>query len=226
LLWVTWFGTEKSCAVESTRRDAEDKPSFVLVQSLDKDLGRLGKKIGMWNVPNSLTLLRIVLAPLLVVVLLTEFPDKEIWGLVIFLIAALTDALDGIIARRTNRITVTGAMLDPIADKLLISAAFISLVELGLAPAWMVTLIVGREFAVTGLRLIALERNVPISANMWGKAKTTTQIIAVSLLIFGSHLGPLRILGPLVLWVALILTVISMVVYFWQNWQIVREAEQ
>ena len=180
----------------------------------------------MWNVPNSLTLLRIVLAPLLVVVLLTEFPDKEIWGLVIFLIAALTDALDGIIARRTNRITVTGAMLDPIADKLLISAAFISLVELGLAPAWMVTLIVGREFAVTGLRLIALERNVPISANMWGKAKTTTQIIAVSLLIFGSHLGPLRILGPFVLWIALILTVISMVVYFWQNWQIVREAEQ
>jgi CDP-diacylglycerol--glycerol-3-phosphate 3-phosphatidyltransferase len=179
----------------------------------------------MWNVPNSLTILRIFMAPLLVVVLLTEFPDKEIWGLVIFLIAALTDALDGIIARRTNRITVTGAMLDPIADKLLMSAAFISLVELGLAPAWMVTLIVGREFAVTGLRLIALERNVPISANVWGKAKTTTQIIAVSLLIFGKHLGPLQPLGPLVLWVALVLTVISMVVYFWQNWKIVREAE-
>ena len=136
----------------------------------------------MWNVPNSLTVFRIFLAPLLVVVLLTEFPDKEIWGLVIFLVAALTDALDGMIARRTNRITVTGAMLDPIADKLLMSAAFISLVGLDLAPAWMVTLIVGREFAVTGLRLIALERNVPISANVWGKAKTTTQIIAVSLL--------------------------------------------
>lgn len=180
----------------------------------------------MWNVPNSLTLLRIVMAPLLVVVLLTEFPDKEIWGLVIFLIAALTDALDGMIARRTNRITVTGAMLDPIADKLLMSAAFISLVELGLAPAWMVTIIVGREFAVTGLRLIALEGNVPISANAWGKAKTTTQIIAVSLLIFGSHLGPLRVLGPIVLWVALILTLISMVVYFRQNWRIIREAEQ
>jgi CDP-diacylglycerol--glycerol-3-phosphate 3-phosphatidyltransferase len=180
----------------------------------------------MWNIPNSLTLLRIVMAPLLVVVLLTEFPDKEIWGLVIFLIAALTDALDGMIARRTNRITVTGAMLDPIADKLLMSAAFISLVELGLAPAWMVTIIVGREFAVTGLRLIALERNVPISANAWGKAKTTTQIIAVSLLIFGSHLGPLRALGPIVLWVALILTIISMVIYFRQNWRIIREAEQ
>ncbi len=180
----------------------------------------------MWNIPNSLTLLRIVITPLLVVVLLTEFPDKEIWGLVIFLIAALTDALDGMIARRTNRITVTGAMLDPIADKLLMSAAFISLVELGLAPAWMVTIIVGREFAVTGLRFIALERNVAISANAWGKAKTTTQIIAVSLLIFGSHLGPFRALGPIVLWIALILTIISMVVYFRQNWRIIREAEQ
>jgi CDP-diacylglycerol--glycerol-3-phosphate 3-phosphatidyltransferase len=179
----------------------------------------------MWNVPNSLTVLRIVLAPLLVVVLLTEFPDKEIWGLIIFLVAALTDALDGIIARRTNRITVTGAMLDPIADKLLMSAAFISLVGLGLAPAWMVTLIVGREFAVTGLRLIALERNVPIAANAWGKAKTTTQIIAVSLLIFGKHLGPLQVLGLIVLWLAVILTVISMVVYFRQNWQVVRDAE-
>ncbi len=110
----------------------------------------------MWNIPNMLTLFRIFLVPLLVVVLLTEVPDKEYWGLGIFLLAALTDALDGIIARRTDRITTTGAMLDPIADKLLMSAAFISLVELQQAPAWMVTLIVGREFAVTALRLIAL----------------------------------------------------------------------
>ncbi len=179
----------------------------------------------MWNVPNSLTVIRIGLAPLLVVVLLTEFPDKEIWGLVIFLLAALTDALDGIIARRTNRITVTGAMLDPIADKLLTSAAFISLVELGLAPAWMVTVIVGREFAITGLRLIALEHRVPISANRWGKAKTTSQIVAISLLIFGKHLGQWRVLGDVALWVAVALTLISMVVYFRQNWHIVRGAE-
>jgi CDP-diacylglycerol--glycerol-3-phosphate 3-phosphatidyltransferase len=89
----------------------------------------------------------------------------------------------------------------------------------------MVTVIVGREFAVTGLRLIALERNVPIAANMWGKAKTTTQIIAVSLLIFGSHLGRLQVLGPIVLWAALVLTVISMVVYFGQNWRVVRDAD-
>ena len=143
----------------------------------------------MWNLPNSLTIARIFMVPVLVVVLLTEFPDREFWGLGIFLLAALTDLLDGIIARRTKRITVTGALLDPIADKLLISAAFISLVELGLAPAWMVFLIVGREFAVTALRLVALERGVPIAANRLGKAKTGSQVVAVSLLIFSAELG-------------------------------------
>ena len=177
----------------------------------------------MWNLPNALTLLRIFMVPILVVVLLTEIPDKEYWGLGIFLLAALTDALDGIIARRTNRITVTGAMLDPIADKLLMSAAFISLVELQQAPAWMVTLIVGREFAVTALRLIALERGIPISANWLGKAKTTSQVIAVSILIFGLNSDRWDTLGLVALWVALLLTVLSMVVYFWQNRGVLTE---
>lgn len=173
----------------------------------------------MWNLPNSLTMVRIFLVPLLVVVLLTEMPDKEFWGLGIFLLAALTDMLDGIIARRTNRITVTGAMLDPIADKLLMSAAFISLVELGLAPAWIVTCIVGREFAVTALRLVALEHGIPIAANWLGKAKTTSQVIAVALLIVSRHLGDWSGLAMLALWVALALTMLSMVVYFGQNWK-------
>jgi CDP-diacylglycerol--glycerol-3-phosphate 3-phosphatidyltransferase len=189
----------------------------------------------MWNVPNMLTLFRIFLVPLLVVVLLTEVPDKEYWGLGIFLLAALTDALDGIIARRTNRITTTGAMLDPIADKLLMSAAFISLVELQQAPAWMVTLIVGREFAVTALRLIALEKGIAISANWWGKAKTTAQIVTVSILIFSLNptnwlLRTLRIdpdgwylLAQVCLWITVVLTVVSMVVYFWQNRRVVME---
>jgi CDP-diacylglycerol--glycerol-3-phosphate 3-phosphatidyltransferase len=180
----------------------------------------------MWNVPNALTLGRIFMVPLLVVVLLTEFPDKEYWGLGIFLLASLTDLMDGIIARRTNRITVTGALLDPIADKLLMSAAFISLVELGLAPAWMVTCIVGREFAVTGLRMVALQRNVAIAANAWGKAKTGSQVVAVSLLILGKKLGHWMVLGEIALWVVMALTVVSMVVYFWQNWGVVREAEE
>lgn len=177
----------------------------------------------MWNIPNSLTLFRIFLVPLLVVVLLTEIPGKEYWGLGIFLLAALTDALDGIIARRTDRITTTGAMLDPIADKLLMSAAFISLVELQQAPAWMVTLIVGREFAVTALRLIALERGLAISANNLGKAKTTSQIITVSILIFSLNSEGWQLLGLVSLWITVALTVASMVIYFWQNRQVLME---
>jgi len=180
----------------------------------------------MWNLPNTLTMCRIFMVPLLVVVLLTEFPDKEFWGLGIFLLAALTDLMDGIIARRTNRTTVTGALLDPIADKLLMSAAFISLVELELAPAWMVTCIVGREFAVTGLRMVAMQRNIAIAANIWGKVKTGCQVVAVALLILGNQLGQWMVLGLIALWVALALTVISMVVYFWQNWWVVREADE
>ncbi len=164
-----------------------------------------------------LTLFRIFLVPLLVVVLLTEVPDKEYWGLGIFLLAALTDALDGIIARRTKTITTTGAMLDPIADKLLMSAAFISLVELQQVPAWMVTLIVGREFAVTALRMIALERGIAISANWLGKAKTTSQIITVSILIFSLNSDRWHLVAGIALWITVALTIASMVVYFWQN---------
>ena len=179
----------------------------------------------MWNLPNALTLLRIFMAPILVVVLLTEIPDKEYWGLGIFLLAALTDALDGIIARRTDRMTTTGAMLDPIADKLLMSAAFISLVELQQAPAWMVTVIVGREFAVTALRLIALERGIPIAANWLGKAKTTSQVITVSILIFSLNSDRWDLLALVALWITVALTVASMVIYFWQNWRVFKEDE-
>jgi CDP-diacylglycerol--glycerol-3-phosphate 3-phosphatidyltransferase len=192
---------------------------------------KASRELVMWNIPNMLTLFRIFLVPLLVVVLLTEVPDKEYWGLGIFLLAALTDALDGIIARRTKTITTTGAMLDPIADKLLMSAAFISLVELDQAPAWMVTLIVGREFAVTALRMIALERGIAISANWLGKAKTTSQIVAVSILIYSlnpdiifkipSHVW--NVIGLLALWITVMFTVASMVVYFWQNRGVVLE---
>jgi len=177
----------------------------------------------VWNIPNALTLFRIFLVPLLVVVLLTEVPDKEYWGLGIFLLAALTDALDGIIARRTKKVTTTGAMLDPIADKLLMSAAFISLVELQQAPAWMVTLIVGREFAVTALRLIALEQGIAISANWLGKAKTTSQVITVSILIFSLNSDRWNVIALAALWITVSLTIASMVVYFWQNRGVLTE---
>lgn len=177
-----------------------------------------GRNVTMWNLPNSLTLLRIMLVPLLVVVLLTRFHGSDFWGLGIFLVASLTDLLDGWIARRTGRITVTGTLLDPIADKLLVSAAFISLVEMGLAPAWMVAIIVGREFAVTGLRQIAQERGIIIAANWWGKLKTLSQIVAICFLIISEQLGVWALLGKALLWVAVTMTILSLVSYFMGFW--------
>jgi len=175
----------------------------------------------VWNLPNSLTLGRILMVPLLVVVLLTRFSGSEFWGLGIFLLAALTDLADGMIARRTKAVTVTGTLLDPIADKLLISAAFISLVELGLAPAWMVAVIVGREFAVSGLRQVAHQQGVVIAANWWGKLKTLAQIVAISLLIVSYQLGEWAMVATVALWVALAMTVASLVSYFTGFWRLV-----
>ena len=166
------------------------------------------------NIPNSLTLLRIFLVPFLVVVLLTKFDGKEYVGLAIFLIAAITDFFDGFIARRTNRITRLGALLDPIADKLLISAAFISLVEIGMAPAWMVVVIIGREFAVNGLRLVAVQQGVTIAASKLGKGKTISQVVAISALILGHQLGEFIFVGSVLLWIVVIFAIGSAVDYF------------
>ena len=147
------------------------------------------------NLPNSLSLLRIFIVPLLVVVLLTPFSEswfgvpRHILGVAIFLAAALTDYLDGKIARRRNQVTRLGQLLDPIADKLLISAALISLVENQLAPAWAVVIIIGREFAVTGLRSIAATDGVVISASKMGKFKMLAQVVTVALLIVSSVAG-------------------------------------
>ena len=166
------------------------------------------------NIPNSLTLLRIFLVPFLVVVLLTKFDGREIVALVIFLVATATDFLDGWLARRRGEITTLGTLLDPIADKLLISAAFISLVEVGLAPAWMVVVVVGREFAVTGLRAIASGQGILIPASNWGKAKMVSQIAAVSLLILSARYEDLLLPGQAALWVVVAVAVISGARYF------------
>src|SRR4051794_33043660 len=163
----------------------------------------------IWNVPNSLTLLRIFLVPFLVVVLLTKFYGREFVGLSIFLLAAVTDFFDGWIARRSNRITRLGALLDPIADKLLMSAAFISLVELQLAPAWMIVIIIGREFAVSGLRSIAAQQGVTIAASPLGKNKTISQVVAISLLILGDQLGRFIMLSKLSLWAVMLFALVS-----------------
>jgi CDP-diacylglycerol--glycerol-3-phosphate 3-phosphatidyltransferase len=173
------------------------------------------------NLPNGITLIRIFLVPLLVVVLLTkvEWPvmgvSSQVLGAAIFALASLTDWLDGYIARRRKQVTTLGQLLDPIADKLLTAAAFISLVQMGAAPAWMVAVIIGREFAVTGLRSIAYSRGVVIASSSMGKAKMTSQVVAILLLILG-HEGyrPFRLLGQAALWVVVALSVVSAVDYY------------
>jgi CDP-diacylglycerol--glycerol-3-phosphate 3-phosphatidyltransferase len=166
------------------------------------------------NLPNALTLLRIFLVPLLVVVLLTKFEGREIVALAIFLVATATDFFDGWLARRRGEITTFGTLLDPIADKLLISAAFISLVEVGLAPAWMVVVVVGREFAVTGLRSVASGQGIVIAASPWGKAKMASQITAISLLILSQRYEWPHLPGKIALWVVVAVAVISGAQYF------------
>ncbi|HUO86790.1 MAG TPA: CDP-diacylglycerol--glycerol-3-phosphate 3-phosphatidyltransferase [Thermoanaerobaculia bacterium] len=168
----------------------------------------------MLNLPNALTVSRILLVPLLVVVLLTRIEDREWYALGLFLLAASTDFLDGFIARRWKKITRLGKLLDPAADKILISAAFISLVELGVAPAWMVMVIIAREFAVSSLRSFAASDSVVIPAGWSGKVKTVVQVVAISLLIIYERLGELSHLAPLSLWLAVIVSVLSGVEYF------------
>ncbi|HEX8169002.1 MAG TPA: CDP-diacylglycerol--glycerol-3-phosphate 3-phosphatidyltransferase [Thermoanaerobaculia bacterium] len=170
----------------------------------------------IWNLPNSLSLFRIFLVPFLVVVLLTKFTGREYVGLSIFLVAAITDFFDGWIARRYNQTTRLGALLDPIADKLLMSAAFISLVEMDPkhVPAWMVVIIIGREFAVSGLRSIAAQQGLTIAASPLGKGKMISQVIAISLLILGYELGELRKTGTIALWAVMLFALASGVDYF------------
>lgn len=178
------------------------------------------------NLPNTLTLSRIFLVPLLVVVLLTRTERWELIGAAIFAVAALTDWLDGYLARRRRQVTTLGIMLDPVADKMLISAAFISLVQMGLAPAWMVVVIVGREFAVMGLRMVAVEKGLAIPASPLGKGKMATQVVAILLLILGEKfLGPVAAVGPVALWTTLLLALVSGLDYFLRFYKKVSGAD-
>jgi CDP-diacylglycerol--glycerol-3-phosphate 3-phosphatidyltransferase len=164
------------------------------------------------NLPTWLTVSRIFLVPIVVVMILTRY---EVTGVIVFLAAALTDFFDGYLARKRNDVTTLGQLLDPVADKLLMSAAFISLVEVGVAPAWMVVIVVGREFAVTGLRSVAVTRGLAIAASPWGKGKTVTQVVAVVLLIIGpKYLGPYAFLGQTAMWAVVILAILSAADYF------------
>ena len=174
------------------------------------------------NLPNSLTLVRMFLVPLLVVVLLTEFEgrrilgvSKELLGAAIFALASLTDWLDGYLARRRKQVTTLGQILDPLADKLLISATLVSLVQLDLVQSWMVALIIGREIAVTGLRNLAYSRGLTMPASGLGKLKMASQVTAILLLLLGWERVPvLVLLGQGAMWVVVITALVSAVDYY------------
>jgi CDP-diacylglycerol--glycerol-3-phosphate 3-phosphatidyltransferase len=172
------------------------------------------------NLPNTLTLARIFLVPIVVALLLTvEIRTWAFWGASLFLAAALTDLLDGYIARRRRQVTTLGRLLDPIADKLLISSALISLVQLRIAPAWMVVIIIGREFAVSGLRSIAAHEGFSIDVSALGKGKMVAQVAAVVGLILGYKYGGwVQQTADLLLWAVVFFALISMLQYFREFW--------
>lgn len=190
------------------------------------------------NLPNKLTLSRLVLTVIFLVALLIEFPWHTTVALALFVAASLTDFYDGMIARRDNLITNFGILMDPLADKILTCSAFIAFVELDLVPAWMAVVIVARELAITGLRLLAVSKNAVLAADGWGKQKTIWQIIAIiSILVvmsyeswpvvgeavFGWKIGgqPWSVwFRELSLWVTVALTAISGWLYLWRNRQI------
>ncbi|MCR2820648.1 CDP-diacylglycerol--glycerol-3-phosphate 3-phosphatidyltransferase [Lederbergia panacisoli] len=191
------------------------------------------------NLPNKITVARVILIPLFLLLMLvpfnwgrvslpgTELELSHLIGALIFILASITDWVDGYYARKHNLVTNLGKFLDPLADKLLVSAAFIVLVEMHLAPSWIVIVIISREFAVTGLRMILSGTGEVVAANMLGKIKTWTQIIAISLLllhnVFFEAIGfPL---DTIALWVALFFTVWSGYEYFYKNRAIFKNSK-
>ena len=176
------------------------------------------------NLPNKLTVLRVILIPFFVASLMVNGGTNETMRIVagvIFIVASLTDLLDGKIARKYNLVTNFGKFMDPLADKLLVCSALICFIELGQVPAWMVILIISREFIISGFRLVASDNGVVIAASYWGKFKTTFQMIAVVLLIF--NIPALHTVTRICLWIALILTIVSLIDYLMKNHKVLTE---
>ena len=174
------------------------------------------------NLPNKLTIFRVILIPFFLVLLLFDITAYDKWiALAIFIVASLTDFLDGYIARKYNLVTNFGKFMDPLADKLLVCSAMICLVELARIPAWVVIVIIAREFIISGFRLVASDNGVVIAASYWGKFKTTFQIVMICLMI--ADLEPLILITQIVMWVALALTVISLVDYLIKNKSVMQD---
>ncbi|MBR0104559.1 MAG: CDP-diacylglycerol--glycerol-3-phosphate 3-phosphatidyltransferase [Firmicutes bacterium] len=178
------------------------------------------------NLPNKLTMLRIILIPVFLIFLIGGVcpePYGRIIALIIFIVASLTDMLDGKIARARGLITNFGKFMDPLADKLLVSAALIAFVQLNLIPAWVVIAIISREFIITGFRLIAVENGIVLAAGWWGKVKTTVQMIMIAVILIWPA-GPVyNILGRLLILLAIIFTAVSGIEYISKNRGIIND---
>lgn len=191
------------------------------------------------NIPNRITVSRVCLIPIFVIIMVIDFhwgnltmlgatmPVEHLVGALIFIIASLTDWIDGYYARKYNLVTNLGKFLDPLADKLLVSSAFILLVGLEYAPAWVIIIIISREFAVTGLRLICAEHGEVVAANQLGKIKTWTQILAIAFLLLHNIIFAMWGIpfDQIMLYVALIFTIWSGLDYFWLNRKILLESK-
>lgn len=177
------------------------------------------------NLPNKLTCFRVILIPFFIVALMLPgvIPGNDYIALAIFIIASFTDMLDGKIARKYNLVTDFGKFMDPVADKLLVCSALICLIELGRIPAWMVIIIIAREFIISGFRTVAADNGVVIAASYWGKFKTVFQMIAVCLLIVNIDNPVMQIITTIILWIAVILTVVSLVDYLIKNKDILKD---
>ena len=169
------------------------------------------------NTPNKLTLLRVILLPFFVVCLLAVDAGWGKWAaLAIFIVASLTDTLDGYLARRDNLVTNFGKFMDPLADKLLVCSAMICLVDMERIPSWIVIIIIGREFVISGFRLIASDNGVVIAANYWGKLKTVCQMVMI-IVVIANLGGFFAVVEQILIYLSLILTVISLATYLWDN---------
>lgn len=177
------------------------------------------------NLANKLTIARIFLVPIFMIVLLNKIPYGMYIAAVIFTIAAITDTLDGYIARSRNQITKFGKFMDPLADKLLVTAALVCLVQMDKLPAWIVVIIISREYTVSILRAVAAAEGIVIAASWWGKLKTLTQIIAIISILINNY--PFSLINfpfsEITLWLAVILTIVSGVDYLYLNRHIFKQ---
>lgn len=180
------------------------------------------------NLPNKLTLLRVCMIPFFVVFMLTDFAgEASKWiALAIFILASMTDWLDGYLARKNNLVTNFGKFMDPLADKLLVCAAMICLIEMGRLAAWVVIIIISREFIISGFRLIASDNGIVIAASYWGKFKTVFQMLMIILLIADIQNGAVQMITTGCVWIALILTVVSLIDYLIKNKGVLSAKEE